>query len=139
MNITEYDETETQQCCCPGREEIPILLQHWCGYSQSLGLSSKLDRIKVALSSPLSYPEGDGLSKPSTADVILPDTEGSGGSYLVSEPGPEVPEKQGDRHEVVEVEDDAQSVRCLLFNEECPQSESVNHLESVTITSRRLN
>ena len=91
------------------------------------------------LSPPLSYPEGDGLSKPSTTDVVLPDPQGSGGPYLVSEPGPQVPEKQGDRHEVVEVEDDAQSVRCLLFNEECPQSESANNLESAFITSRRLN
>ena len=49
------------------------------------------------------HPESDGLTKPGTSDVILPDTQSVGCPYFVPEPGPQVPEKQGDGHEVVEV------------------------------------
>ena len=102
MNITQYDETQPQQCCCPGREWIPILVQHWGGYSENLGLS-KSDGTRMSLLSNSAHPESDGLTQPGTSDVILPDTQSAGHSYFVPEPGPEVPEKQADGHEVVEV------------------------------------
>ena len=75
------------------------------------------------------HPESDGLTEPGTADVILPDTESVGRPYFGPQPRPEVPEEQGDRHEVVEVEDDAHSIGGLLINGEFPHSERPNYLE----------
>ena len=45
LTITEYEETEAQQCWCPGWDWIPILLQHWGGDSENLGWVSKLNRL----------------------------------------------------------------------------------------------
>ena len=43
LNLTEYEETEPEEGCCPGRDGIPILLQHRCCYGENLGLVSKLE------------------------------------------------------------------------------------------------